>query len=517
MTAALAHTLFFAIEGVSRLGDGLPFAVLMGDCLRFVAAEGAFLPMLGFRELVLIVMADRRSFFICPCVTAGAGVGGVSAIGTGGRGYFNGVVMGMTLFQLWNLLFLFESAFHTGKGHHTVRFFRCFLGDNTAAVVVPLHIQTDIAAVAADEPMVFLIPSDFGGVAGAMTAFFAVMRLPFRTFDTDTVVTAVIGGLFGTASLTQIAIGADFCAVFTFSALGTEACTVGAVFAAVTADCLGTVTAVMAVMAHRIGAVHADSAVGTVFVHASRAFSAVTAHTFRTVLADNAAFFADIGTVTALVAFFAEQIPCAFTAQVTGSAEFVAAGGADLTAVGAEIGTVFASFSAGTNRGAFPAQSAVHAEAVRTGAVHAFAALRTHLAIGAVGALFTAFHADRRTVGTSAPTGADHSDTGDAKGAFRAEVALSHAVYAEAAVHADFTVGALIAMLTAVGTDDGTLGASSPAIAHNIRTVFAKTAGVAEVSVTANAILTGSAIGAKLLGGTIAAFFIAFFADLGAL
>ena len=72
-------------------------------------------------------------------------------------------------------------------------------------------------------------------------------------------------------------------------------------------------------------------------------------------------------------------------------------------------------------------------------------------------------------------------------------------------------------MLTAVGTDDGTLGTSSPTIAHNIRTVLAKTAGIAEVSVTANAILADSAIGAKLLRGTIAAFFIAFFADLGAL
>lgn len=246
-----------------------------------------------------------------------------------------------------------------------------------------------------------------------MAAFFAVMLFPFRAHDADAVIAAVIGGLFLTAILTQFTVGANIYAVFTFSAFHTESDTVGAVITAVLADGIGTVAAVMAVIAKCIRTVTANSAVGTVFIHAARAFSAFLAHIFRAVTADDSAFLADLGAVAALAAFLAEQIPCTFAAQVTGGAEFVAAVGADLTAVGTKVRAVFASFTAGTDDAALGAKSADHAKAVRACTVNALAALRAKLAVGAIGAFFTAFHADRGTIGASAAAGADHFHTGD--------------------------------------------------------------------------------------------------------
>lgn len=151
------------------------------------------------------------------------------------------------------------------------------------------------------------------------------MASPLITFGADTVSTAEILRTFCTAVLTQLTIGADFHAVFAFSALRTESGAVGTVFSAVAADAVGTITAVMAVLTHRVGTVHADAAVGTEFVHASGAFTALFADVFRTVRTDDAAVLADLRAFAALITFLAEEIADTFPAQITGCTELVTA------------------------------------------------------------------------------------------------------------------------------------------------------------------------------------------------
>ena len=128
---------------------------------------------------------------------------------------------------------------------------------------------------------------------------------------------------FFTAVLAHLAIGADCDAVFTFAAFLTEVGAVRAVFTAVDTDVIGTVTAKVAVTAHDTGTVNANAAIGTEFIHTSRAFSAVFTHGLRAVRTNDAAVFADFRTVAALTAILAEQILCAFPADIAGSTEFV--------------------------------------------------------------------------------------------------------------------------------------------------------------------------------------------------
>ena len=379
------------------------------------------------------------------------------------------------------------------------------------------RVQPFVAAVTADRPVFIRIVLNFTGFADAVPAFCAVMIFPFCAFRTDSVIAAEILCTFGTAFLTQLAIGADFRTVFAFAAFLTESSAVGAVFPAVGTEIVGAVTAVVAVLTHAVGTVDTYAAVGTEFVNTSGALAALLAHALSAVAADDAAVLTDLCTITALTAVFTVQTVRTFPTDIAGSAEFIRAGGADLTAFGAKVRAVFASLAAGTDGTAVRAESAVHAEAVRAGAVHAFAAFDTKLTVGAIGAFFTALHTDHSTVRTSAAAGADHLHTGDAERTFRAEVFLSYAVLAESAVHADFPVRAFAAMLAAVGADNGAFRASAAAVANDLGAVFAKLAGVAVGTVTACAVLTDAAVTADFLLGAGYAFFPTFGTDGGAI
>lgn len=279
------------------------------------------------------------------------------------------------------------------------------------------------------------------------------MAFPFCALDTDPVIASHVFCRFCTAIHARLTIGTYLNTVSAFAAGIAEICTVRAEFTAFCTKVICAVPAIIAVPAHAVGTVKTNAAIGAEFVRAAGAFSAFFADIFGTVGTNNAAVLANLRTVAALIAVLTEQLVGAFTADITGSAEFVAAVGAFLAAFGAKIGAVFASFPARADNAAIRAEAAVYAEAVRAGAIHAFAAFRAHFSVGAVRAFFTALHTDGGTVCTALTAGADHLDTGDTEHTLRTEIAFSYAVHTEAAVNTYFTVGALRAVFTAVGTN----------------------------------------------------------------
>lgn len=323
--------------------------------------------------------------------------------------------MRMSVCKLRNRLFFCKAANSAGELYYAVGLLRRFFGNLTFAEDMWFGVQSDVASAAADCPVLILIVLDLSRLAYAVLTFRTVVIFPFRTFGTDAMRAPHCHCRFFTAIFADFAVRAYFNTIFTFAALITEACTVRAVFAAVGTNVISTVTAVIAVAAHYIGTVNAYATIGTKFVHASGTFSASLADVFRTVGTDDSAPLADLRAVAALIAVLAKDIIRTFTAGIAGHTEFIGAVGAFFITIRAEICTVFAALSAGTYCSAVRAESAGCAEAIRSGTVNTFAAFRTHLSVGAVGALFTTLHANRRTVGTTVSAGADHFYTGDTK------------------------------------------------------------------------------------------------------
>ena len=243
-----------------------------------------------------------------------------------------------------------------------------------------LFIQPDTASVSADRPVFILVMVNLFGAARTVTAFRAVMCFPLCALRANSVRASKIFRHFFTAVLAHLAIGTDFHAVFTFAALHTESGTVGAVFTTACTEVVSTVTAIVAVAAHDVGTVNANAAVGTKFIHTSGAFAAVLADAFRAVCTDDTAVLTDLRAIAALPAILAEQIPCAFPADIAGSTEFVCAVGAFLATVRTEIRTVFTALPTGTDDAAVRAKSAGYAEVVRAGTIHAPTAFRAQFA-----------------------------------------------------------------------------------------------------------------------------------------
>jgi len=375
---------------------------------------------------------------------------------------------------------------------------------------VRLFIQPDTASVSADRPVFILVMVNLSGAARTVTAFRAVMCFPLCALRANSVRASKIFCLFFTAVLAHLAIGTDFHAVFTFAALHTESGAVGAVFTAVDTDVIRTVTAIAAVTAHDVGTVNANAAVGTEFIHTSGAFAAVLADAFRAVRTDDTAALTDLRAVAALPAILAEQILCAFPADIAGSTEFVRAVGAFLATVRTEIRTVFASLAAGTYCSAVGAESAGNAEAVRASTVNACAAFRTHLSVRAVQAFFTAFLADDGAVRASAAADTDRVNTVVANAAVGTEVFFSGTVFADTALRTKLIIRTFTAFLVTFGTDSlYTLRAPASADTNKFRAHLAGFAVIAEVSVTACAILTDVASTADFFLGTVCTLFVA--------
>ena len=149
------------------------------------------------------------------------------------------------------------------------------------------------------------------------------MCFPLCTLRADSVRASKIFCSRFAAILAELTVGANGDAVFTFAAFLAKVGAVGTGFTAVCAKVIRTVAAIIAVPAHTVGIVNANAAIGTEFIHTSRAFAAVFTHGLCAVGAYNAAFFANFRAVAALTAILAEQILCAFPADIAGSTEFV--------------------------------------------------------------------------------------------------------------------------------------------------------------------------------------------------
>lgn len=343
------------------------------------------------------------------------------------------------------------------------------------------------------------------------------MCFPLCALRANSVRASKIFRLFFTAVLAHLAIGTDFHAVFTFAALHTESDAVGAVFTTAYTEVVITVTAIVAVTAHDVGTVNANAAFGTKFIHTSGAFATALADVFRAVCTDDTAVLTDLRAIATPLAILAEQILCAFSADIAGSTEFVCAVGAFLATVRTEIRTVFASLAAGTYCSAVGAESAGNAEAVRASTVNACAAFRAHLSVRAVRTFFVTILANGGTVGTAkAAAVADVIHTVFANGASVAEVTLTaHTFPAYAAVGTQLIARAVRASFAAFLADHiDTVGASAAAShADIIHAEFTNTAGVTEVTVSAHTVTAGTALGTQLIRCAIRAFFVALLAD----
>lgn len=319
--------------------------------------------------------------------------------------------MCMPVGTLGNSFFFGKAADFASELHHTIRAFGCFFGNLPLAERVRFDIQSYIASVTAERPVLIFVMLDLPGFSDAVTALRAVMCFPFCTFDTDAMIASKSLRRLRTTICAQRTVGANFNTVFTLAAFFTAINTVGTVFSAVRANVIRTISAVIAVTTHAVGAVNACPTVRAKFIDASGTFTAVITNALRAVCADSAAVLADFRAFAAQIALLAEKIVRTFPTDVAGNAELVTTCRADLSAVRAEIGAVFAALAAGTYHSAVPAKSAGQAKAVRIGAVNAFAALCTKLSVRAVRAFLTAFLANDGTVRASAAANANHLHT----------------------------------------------------------------------------------------------------------
>jgi len=98
-----------------------------------------------------------------------------------------------------------------------------------------------------------------------------------------------------------------------------------------------------------------------------------------------------------------------------------------------------------------------------------------------------------------------------------AEVAVTHTGVAEAAIHADFAIGAVLTFFAAVRTDLHTLRAAAATVADNLCTVFTKLAFITEVPVAAGAVFTDATVTADLFGCAVGTFLATFLTDHSAI
>lgn len=300
-------------------------------------------------------MLYRRRLHIHICISAPAGMGGVSPRQASRLRYGIGILVSMVVRKLGNGALLCEAAEGTSEFHHTRSILCCLFRHYTLTEGMKLGIYSDIAAAAAHRPVLICVMLDDAGFACAMAAFAAVMIFPFCAFGTNIMFASQICCRFCTAVLAQLAVGTDGNTVFTFHAFFTNVRTICAVFTAIDADVIHTVTAIITVTAHHIGTVDADAAVGAIFVNATRTLAAFFADIFHAVGANGTAVLTHLHTVAALIAVLAENIIRAFTTNIAGGAELVCAVGAFITAIRTQIRTVFATLTAGTYHSAIRA------------------------------------------------------------------------------------------------------------------------------------------------------------------
>jgi len=303
---------------------------------------------------------------VYPAVSAGASVGGVTAGGAGSFGHGRGIVMGVTACQHRDLSLFGIAAVEALNSQDALFGSGCMLSHLAAAENMYVNIDSFVAVVSADKPVLLGIESDFGRIGLAVAARSAVVFRPFAALGTDAVAASIAFGSFCTAIHAQAAIGTGLNAVFTASALAADSSTVGTDSFTTYTYLRSAIGAESALFAHQIGAVGAFSAVGAVYIGTFRAFAAVIAPHIGAAFADISTFAADGHAISALSAPFTKSILSrTFDTHITGHTEGITACRAFFSAFGAKIGAFFTAFSAGTGCDTLTAFLAVCAPAVR--------------------------------------------------------------------------------------------------------------------------------------------------------
>lgn len=490
---------------------------------------------------------------------------------TGCRRHRHRVFMFMLACELGNAFFFFVSAFAADQRQNAFSFFGGFFCDFSCAEGMSFFVQSDRTTLAAESPVSVRIVFCFSTSCDTVVAITAEMRCPFTAFTADTVCTSKIFRNFGTAVLAQFAVRAGIRTVFAHAALTADRRAVRADFSAFAAEFGTTISTVSAVGAHCTRTIRADAAVGTEKIQTIGAFSAVGASGIGAVHADQTAVSTNFCAFSALSAVLAPAVfTGTFAAEIAGNAEFIGAFRTLLTAFRAEIRTFLASVTTDTGNNTLAAFLTVGTERIRTGAVHADAAVKANL-IRAVFADFRTFPAHHRTLRATFSAGADIGRAVNTDAAGSAEIAVSctvrtdtafgtklvravfalfkalladddavhtsaaaetdfHTVLADAAVRTvvafaadavkanaafrtDFVIRTVHAFIGTLRTDFGTFGASFAAGTDLIHAVFAFFAADAEVSVTADTVHADPAVSADTAVGTVFTLFAAFRAD----
>lgn len=409
--------------------------------------------------------------------------------------------MFMLACELGNAFFFFVSAFAAGQRQNAFSFFGGFFCDFSCAEGMSFFVQSDRTTLAAESPVSVRIVFCFSDSRDTVVAIAAEMRRPITAFAADTVCASKRFRNFGTAVLAQFAVRAGIRTVFAHAALTADRRAVRADFSAFAAEFGTTILTVSAVGAHCTRTIRADAAVGTEKIQTIGAFSAVGASGIGAVHADQTAFVTDFRASASLSAVLAPAVfTGTFTAEIAGGAEFIGAFRTLLTAFRAEIRTFLASVTTDTGNNTLAAFLTVGTERIRTGAVHADAAVKANL-IRAVFADFGTFPAHHRTLRATFSAGADIGRAVNTDAAGSAEIAFSCTVRTDTAFGAKL-VRAVFALFEAFLADDDAVHTTAAA-ETDFHAVFADTAFRTVVALAADTVKTDTAFTAKFIIRTV--------------
>lgn len=232
----------------------------MGGWGRHDGTDRTFFPVIGdiLPHFIFVLRSGGHAVGIA--VTAGTGVGRISARHTGGRGDNRGIAVGVLAGELRDAFCFFIRADCAGDGQNSVFLGAGRFGDYARTKAMRRFAQPDRTAHAADIPVLELIRFRADGVLDTVTSDGAIVGFPLCAFGTDAVPAAEAFRIGGAAVIAPSAIRADGFAGLALAAAGADRRAVGAGLSALGAD-IGAIAAVAAELAHTARAVLTASAV----------------------------------------------------------------------------------------------------------------------------------------------------------------------------------------------------------------------------------------------------------------
>lgn len=233
----------------------------MGRWSCLDGTDRTFFPVIGCILPHFIFVARNGGHTVGIAMTAGTGVGRISACHTGGRGDNRGIAVGVLAGQLGYAFCFFIRADRAGNGQNSVFLGAGLFGDPARTKAMRRFVQPDRTAHAADIPVLELIGFRANGGLDTVTSDGAIVGFPLCAFGTDTMLAAEAFRIGGATVIAPSAIRADGFAGLTLAAVSADRRAVRAGLTALGAD-IGAIAAVAAELAHTAYAVLTASAVG---------------------------------------------------------------------------------------------------------------------------------------------------------------------------------------------------------------------------------------------------------------